>query len=213
MTTTLEITNVEILKRIEKTAITPKMERAIRTQYKVFFPKSEDYVIDYDLFYKVDNYKSFNAIEKAKISYETLSRLYAGIVFNEGFLNFWEDKVKEYMLEEQSIGIIDILNLDKTYITNKEIRILKSKNKHIKNNGYETDYESWAESIRSKAVDKCNSCHFVKRYKGIDIYEVDVEIAGYSETKKGDTIFATVRLYEKWKNDGTMDDFVYRIVA
>lgn len=96
----------EILKIVENTEITPKMERAIRTQYKAFFAKAETHVIDYDLFYKVEKYKSFNPIEKAKIAYETLSRLYAGIVFNEGFLNFWEDRTQEY-LEESEAGTVE----------------------------------------------------------------------------------------------------------
>lgn len=100
------ITSVEIFKIVRKTTITPKMERAIRTQYKAFFAKAETHVIDYDLFYKVEKYKSFNPIEKAKIAYETLSRLYAGIVFNEGFLNFWEDRTQEY-LEESEAGTVE----------------------------------------------------------------------------------------------------------
>ena len=90
------ITSVEILKKVEKIEITPKMERAIRTQYRAFFAKAETHVIDYDLFYRVEKYKSFNPLEKAKIAYETLSRLYAGIVFNEGFLNFWEESFDAY---------------------------------------------------------------------------------------------------------------------
>ena len=44
------ITSVEILKTVKNTEITPKMERAIRTQYKAFFAKAETHVIDYDLF-------------------------------------------------------------------------------------------------------------------------------------------------------------------
>ncbi len=99
------ITSVEILKIVTKTTITPKMERAIRTQYKAFFLKAEDYVIDYDLYYKVKAYKSFNPLEKAKIAYETLSRLYAGIVFNEGFLYHWEDELREF-LEESEAGTV-----------------------------------------------------------------------------------------------------------
>ena len=95
------ITSVEILKKVKKTEITPKMERAIRTQYKAFFAKAETHVIDYDLFYKVEKYKSFNIIEKAKIAYETLSRLYAGIVFNEGFLDHWEHELREYLEESE----------------------------------------------------------------------------------------------------------------
>lgn len=100
------ITSVEILKIVKNTEVTPKMERAIRTQYKAFFLKAEDYVIDYDLFYKVEKYKSFNIIEKAKIAYETLNRLYADIVFNVGFLNFWEDRIQEY-LEESETGTVE----------------------------------------------------------------------------------------------------------
>lgn len=100
------ITSVEILKTVKNTEITPKMERAIRTQYKAFFAKAETHVIDYDLFYKVEKYKSFNPIEKAKIAYETLSRLYAGIVFNEGFLYHWEEEVREY-LEESEAGTVE----------------------------------------------------------------------------------------------------------
>lgn len=99
------ITSVEILKIVKNTEVTPKMERAIRTQYKAFFAKAETHVTDYDLFYKVEKYKSFNIIEKAKIAYETLSRLYAGVVFNEGFLNFWEDRTQEY-LEESEAGTV-----------------------------------------------------------------------------------------------------------
>lgn len=91
------ITSVEILKIVKNTEVTPKMERAIRTQYKAFFLKAEEYVIDYDLYYKVKAYKSFNPLEKAKIAYETLSRLYAGIVFNLGFLDHWEDELREYL--------------------------------------------------------------------------------------------------------------------
>lgn len=91
------ITSVEILKIVKNTEVTPKMERAIRTQYKAFFLKAEAYVIDYDLYYKVKAYKSFNPLEKAKIAYETLSRLYAGIVFNLGFLDHWEDELREYL--------------------------------------------------------------------------------------------------------------------
>lgn len=68
------ITSVEILKIVRKTTITPKMERAIRTQYKAFFAKAETHVIDYNLYDKVKAYKSFNPLEKAKIAYETLPR-------------------------------------------------------------------------------------------------------------------------------------------
>lgn len=100
------ITSVEILKIVKKTEVTPKMQRAICTQVSAFFAKAETHVIDYDLFYKVEKYKSFNPIEKAKIAYETLSRLYAGIVFNEGFLNFWEDRTQEY-LEESETGTVE----------------------------------------------------------------------------------------------------------
>lgn len=100
------ITSVEILKIVKKTEVTPKMERAIRTQYKAFFLKAEDYVIDYNLYDKVKAYKSFNPLEKAKIAYETLSRLYAGVVFNLGFLNHWEEEVREY-LEESEAGIVE----------------------------------------------------------------------------------------------------------
>ena len=75
------------------------MQRAIRTQVSAFFAKAETHVIDYKLYDKVKAYKSFNLLEKAKIAYETLSRLYAGIVFNEGFLDHWEDEVREYLEE------------------------------------------------------------------------------------------------------------------
>lgn len=99
------ITSVEILKIVKKTEVTPKMKRAICTQVSAFFAKAETHVIDYDLFYKVEKYKSFNIIEKAKIAYETLSRLYAGIVFNLGFLDHWEDELREY-LEESEAGTV-----------------------------------------------------------------------------------------------------------
>lgn len=101
------ITSVEILKIVEKTEITPKMQRAIRTQYKAFFAKAETHVIDYKLYDKVKAYKSFNIIEKAKIAYETLSRLYAGIVFNLGFLDHWEDEVREYLEESEMESVED----------------------------------------------------------------------------------------------------------
>lgn len=104
------ITSVEILKTVKNTEITPKMERAIRTQYKAFFAKAETHVIDYDLFYKVEKYKSFNPIEKAKIAYETLSRLYAGEVFDEGFLNFWEEEVREFLEKSEMKSVEAVHN-------------------------------------------------------------------------------------------------------
>ena len=100
------ITSVEILKIVKNTEVTPTMQRAICTQYKAFFAKAETHVIDYKLYDKVKAYKSFNIIEKAKIAYETLSRLYAGIVFNLGFLDHWEDEVREY-LEESEAGTVE----------------------------------------------------------------------------------------------------------
>ena len=95
------ITSVEILKIVKNTEITPKMQRAIRTQVSAFFAKAETHVIDYKLYDKIKAYKSFNIIEKAKIAYETLNRLYAGIVFNEGFLDHWEDEVREFLEESE----------------------------------------------------------------------------------------------------------------
>lgn len=100
------ITSIEILKIVKKTEVTPKMQRAICTQVSAFFAKAETHVIDYNLYDKVKAYKSFNIIEKAKIAYETLSRLYAGVVFNLGFLNHWEEEVREY-LEESDAGIFE----------------------------------------------------------------------------------------------------------
>lgn len=100
------ITSVEILKTVKNTEVTPKMQRAICTQVSAFFAKAETHVIDYNLYDKVKAYKSFNPLEKAKIAYETLSRLYAGIVFNEGFLYHWEEEVREY-LEESEAGIVE----------------------------------------------------------------------------------------------------------
>ena len=95
------ITSVEILKIVKNTEVTPKMQRAICTQVSAFFAKAETHVIDYKLYDKVKAYKSFNIIEKAKIAYETLSRLYAGVVFNLGFLDHWEDEVREYLEENE----------------------------------------------------------------------------------------------------------------
>lgn len=100
------ITSVEILKIVKKTEVTPKMQRAICTQVSVFFAKAETHVIDYNLYDKVKAYKSFNPLEKAKIAYETLNRLYAGIVFNEGFLDHWEDELREF-LEESEAGKVE----------------------------------------------------------------------------------------------------------
>lgn len=100
------ITSIEVLKTVKNTEITLKMERAICTQVSAFFAKAETHVIDYDLYDKVKAYKSFNPLEKAKIAYETLSRLYAGVVFNLGFLNHWEEEVREY-LEESDAGIFE----------------------------------------------------------------------------------------------------------
>lgn len=99
------ITSIEILKIVKKTEVTPKMQRAICTQVSAFFAKAETHVIDYNLYDKVKAYKSFNPLEKAKIAYETLSRLYAGVVFNEGFLEHWEDELREY-LEESEAGTV-----------------------------------------------------------------------------------------------------------
>lgn len=99
------ITSVEILKIVKNTEVTPKMQRAICTQVSAFFTKAETHVIDYNLYDKVKAYKSFNPLEKAKIAYETLSRLYAGIVFNEGFLYHWEDELREF-LEESEAGTV-----------------------------------------------------------------------------------------------------------
>ena len=93
------ITSVEILKIVKNTEVTPTMQRAICTQVSTFFAKAETHVIDYKLYDKVKAYKSFNIIEKAKIAYETLSRLYAGIVFNEGFLDHWEEELREFLEE------------------------------------------------------------------------------------------------------------------
>lgn len=101
------ITSVEILKIVKNTEVTPKMQRAIRTQYKAFFAKAETHVIDYKLYDKVKAYKSFNIIEKAKIAYETLNRLYAGIVFNLGFLDHWEDEVREFLEESEMESVKD----------------------------------------------------------------------------------------------------------
>lgn len=95
------ITSVEILKIVKNTEVTPTMQRAICTQVSTFFAKAETHVIDYKLYDKVKAYKSFNIIEKAKIAYETLNRLYAGIVFNLGFLDHWEDEVREYLEESE----------------------------------------------------------------------------------------------------------------
>lgn len=95
------ITSVEILKIVKNTEVTPKMARAIYTQVSAFFAKAETHVIDYKLYDKVKAYKSFNPLEKAKIAYETLSRLYAGVVFNLGFLDHWEDEVREYLEESE----------------------------------------------------------------------------------------------------------------
>lgn len=100
------ITSIEILKIVKKTEVTPKMQRAICTQVSAFFAKAETHVIDYNLYDKVKAYKSFNPLEKAKIAYETLSRLYADVVFNEGFLEHWEDELREY-LEESEAGIFE----------------------------------------------------------------------------------------------------------
>lgn len=99
------ITSIEILKIVKKTEVTPKMQRAICTQVSAFFAKAETHVIDYNLYDKVKAYKSFNPLEKAKIAYETLSRLYADVVFNEGFLEHWEDELREY-LEESEAGTV-----------------------------------------------------------------------------------------------------------
>ncbi len=97
------ITSVEILKIVKKKEVTPKMQRAICTQVSAFFAKAETHVIDYNLYDKVKAYKSFNPLEKAKIAYETLSRLYAGIVFNLGFLDHWEEELREFLEEVDTV--------------------------------------------------------------------------------------------------------------
>lgn len=101
------ITSLEILKTVENTEITPKMQRAICTQVSAFFAKAETHVIDYDLYDKVKAYKSFNPLEKAKIAYETLNRLYAGIVFNLGFLDHWEEEVREFLEKSEMESVED----------------------------------------------------------------------------------------------------------
>lgn len=97
------ITSVEILKIVKNTEVTPKMQRAICTQVSAFFAKAETHVIDYNLYDKVKAYKSFNPLEKAKIAYETLNRLYAGVVFNLGFLDHWEDELREFLEEVETV--------------------------------------------------------------------------------------------------------------
>lgn len=83
----------DFLECVKNANITPKMYKAINTQTAHYFKRSNEYVIDFELYQSIDDYKSFTPFEKAVIAYRANERL-SGDVFSDSFLSFWEHKVK-----------------------------------------------------------------------------------------------------------------------
>lgn len=87
----------EFLESVRNANITPKMYKAINTQTAMYFEKSNEYVIDFELYDKIDNYKSFTPFEKAVIAYRANERLsgdgfYTDGFYTDGFLSYWYTK-------------------------------------------------------------------------------------------------------------------------
>lgn len=101
------------------------------------------------------------------------------------------------------------LELSKKSVTNQELRILKGKNKYFKERYKAVDLEAWAVQIKDKAFEKYNDCHFIKKYKGVLIYDVDVKVAAHYETIDSRTMHVTVRVYKN--NNGETEFFRARI--
>lgn len=82
----------EFLESVRNADITPKMFKAINTQTARYFEKSNEYVIDFELYDKIDDYKSFTLFEKAVIAYRANERLSGEGFFIDGFLSYWHIK-------------------------------------------------------------------------------------------------------------------------
>lgn len=82
----------EFLESVRNADITPKMYKAINTQTARYFEKSNEYVIDFELYDKIDDYKSFTPFEKAVIAYRANERLSGEGFFIDGFLSYWHIK-------------------------------------------------------------------------------------------------------------------------
>ena len=82
----------EFLESVRNADITPKMYKAINTQTARYFEKSNEYVIDFELYDKIDDYKSFTPFEKAVIAYRANERLSGEGFFMDVFLSFWHIK-------------------------------------------------------------------------------------------------------------------------
>lgn len=82
----------QFLDSVKNADITPKMYKAINTQTARYFEKSNEYVIDFELYDKIDDYKSFTPFEKAVIAYRANERLSGEGFFIDGFLSYWHIK-------------------------------------------------------------------------------------------------------------------------
>lgn len=82
----------EFLESVRNANITPKMYKTINTQTARYFEKSNEYVIDFELYDKIDNYKSFTPFEKAVIAYRANERLSGDGFYTDGFLSYWYTK-------------------------------------------------------------------------------------------------------------------------
>lgn len=82
----------EFLESVRNADITPKMYKAINTQTARYFKKSNEYVIDFELYDKIDEYKSFTPFEKAVIAYRANDRLSGDGFYTDGFISYWHTK-------------------------------------------------------------------------------------------------------------------------
>lgn len=83
----------QFLDSVKNADITPKMYKAINTQTARYFEKSNEYVIDFELYDSINGYKTFTDFEKAVIAYRANERLSENF-YLDGFLSYWEHKVK-----------------------------------------------------------------------------------------------------------------------
>lgn len=88
----VKMSEQEFLESVRNADITPKMYKAINTQTARYFEKSNEYVIDFELYDKIDDYKSFTPFEKAVIAYRANERLSGEGFFIDGFLSYWHIK-------------------------------------------------------------------------------------------------------------------------
>lgn len=78
----------KLLSDIENATLSDKMKKAVDTQVARFFSKSEEQVVDYQLYSSINKYKSFSHFEKMVIAYNAISRL-SEVVFIEDFIDYW----------------------------------------------------------------------------------------------------------------------------